>query len=322
MINFQSPVAMFSIYVTLFLGVLLAFDGIRQVLSKTESDTTARNRRMRMINRGASTDEVLNLLLAEPNHKPNQSRGLLGRLKFALRQAGLPFGVFGYSLITAAIFAAVFVASSRAVALELAVAVSAVVSFGLPLIVLMGLRSKRSTKLMNQLPDALDLMSRGLTIGHPLNVTVNSVATDMPDPIGTEFGIIQDQVSFGDDIVTAFNGFADRVDLEDARYLSVSIAIQHGTGGNLARVLQVLSKVIRDRARMRKTIHALSSEGRLSSQILTILPIAIFSSIYFSTPSYYADVMDDPLFMPIAIAVVSLVVMQGVILRRLCNFKF
>ena len=74
MINFHAPVAMFSIYVTRFLGVLLAFDGIRQVLSKTESDTTARNRRMRMINRGASTDEVLSLLLAEPNYKPEWQR--------------------------------------------------------------------------------------------------------------------------------------------------------------------------------------------------------------------------------------------------------
>jgi tight adherence protein B len=113
---------------------------------------------------------------------------------------------------------------------------------------------------------------------------VNSVATDMPDPIGTEFGISQDQVSFGDDIVTAFNGFADRVDLEDARYLSVSVAIQHGTGGNLARVLQILSKVIRDRATMRQRIRAISAEGRLSALILTILPIAIFGVITLTTP--------------------------------------
>ena len=322
MINSQSPVVMFSIYVALFLGVLLAFDGIRQALSRTESDSSALNRRMRMIKRGASTDEVLNLLLAGPNHKPSQSRGLLGRLKFALRQAGLPFGVFGYSLITVAIFVTTFLASSRAVSLELALAASAIVSFGLPLMGLIGMRRKRSTKLMNQLPDALDLMSRGLTVGHPLNVTVNSVATDMPDPIGTEFGIIQDQVSYGDDIVTAFNGFADRVDLEDARYLAVSVAIQHGTGGNLARVLQVLSKVIRDRATMRKRIHAISAEGRLSALILTILPIAIFGVITLTTPSFYGDVQDDPLFIRFAIAVVSLIVMQAVILNRLVNFKF
>lgn len=322
MISSQSPAVMFGIYAALFLGVLLAFDGMRQVFSRTESDTAARNRRMRMIKRGTSTYEVLNVLLADPNHKPNQSRGLLGRLKFALSQAGLPFGVFGYSLITAAIFVTVFVATSRAVALEFSLAASVVASFGLPWIGLAALRRKRSTKLMNQLPDALDLMSRGLTVGHPLNVTVNSVATDMPDPIGTEFGISQDQVSFGDDIVTAFNGFADRVDLEDARYLSVSVAIQHGTGGNLARVLQILSKVIRDRATMRQRIRAISAEGRLSALILTILPIAIFGVITLTTPSFYGDVQDDPLFRPFAIAVVSLIVMQGVILNRLVNFKF
>ena len=221
-----------------------------------------------------------------------------------------------------AIFASVFLVSSRALPLEFALAASAAASFGIPLIALIGLRNKRLTKLMNQLPDALDLMSRGLIVGHPLNVTVNSVATDMRDPIGTEFGIIQDQVSYGDDIVTAFNGFADRVELEDARYLAVSVAIQHGTGGNLARVLQVLSKVIRDRATMRQKIQAISAEGRLSAMILTILPIAIFGIINITTPGFYGDVQGDPLFRPFAIAVVSLIVMQAIILNRLVNFKF
>ena len=80
MISSQSPVIMFSLYVALFVGILLAFDGFRQVLSRTESTSVARNRRMRMIKRGASTDQVLNLLLADPKRKPNQRRGLLGRL--------------------------------------------------------------------------------------------------------------------------------------------------------------------------------------------------------------------------------------------------
>jgi tight adherence protein B len=175
---------------------------------------------------------------------------------------------------------------------------------------------------MKQLPDALDLMSRGLTVGHPLNVTVNSVAQDMPDPIGSEFGIIQDQVSYGEDIVTAFSDFADRVEIEDASYLAVSVGIQHGTGGNLARVLQVLSKVIRDRATMRQRIHAISAEGRLSAMILTLLPFVIFGSIQMSTPSYYGDVSTDPLFKPFAIAIIGLILAQGIILNRLVNFKF
>ena len=144
----------------------------------------------------------------------------------------------------------------------------------------------------------------------------------MADPIGSEFGIIQDQISYGDDIVTAFKDFAIRVDQEDARYLAVSIGIQHGTGGNLGRVLKILSKVIRDRATMRQRIHAISAEGRLSAVILTALPFLIFGSVHASTPSYYSDVSTDPLFMPMAATIVGLVVAQAFILNRLVNFKF
>ncbi|MGR3344285.1 MAG: type II secretion system F family protein [Paracoccaceae bacterium] len=322
MISSQSPVIMFSLYVALFVGILLAFDGLRQLLSKTESSSVARNRRMRMIKSGASTDDVLNLLLVDSKRTPIQRRGLLSRLKLVISQAGVPFGLLGFSLIVVAIFAVAFIVLSRVLAVEFALAASATASFGLPLMAVVGVRRKKFKKLMDQLPEALDRMSRGLSVGHPLNVTVNSVATDMADPIGTEFGIIQDQVSYGDDIAKAFNDFADRVDLEDARYLAVSVAIQHGTGGNLARVLQVLSKVIRDRATMRKRIIAISSEGRLSAMILTILPIAIFGIITYTTPSFYGDVQGDPLFRRFAIAVVSLIVMQAIILHRLVNFKF
>jgi tight adherence protein B len=134
-------------------------------------------------------------------------------------------------------------------------------------------------KLVAQLPDALDLMARGLKVGHPLNVTVASVATEMSDPIGSEFGLLVDQVSFGTEIADAFADLADRTDLEDTRSLAVSVGIQHGTGGNLARVLNVLAKVIRDRATMRRKITAISAEGRLSAFILSVLPFGIFGSI-------------------------------------------
>ena len=165
-------------------------------------------------------------------------------------------------------------------------------------------------------------MARGLKVGHPVAVTVGNVATDLPDPIGSEFGIIQDQINYGDDVATAFQDFAKRVGTEDANYLAVSIGIQHGTGGNLARVLSILSQVIRDRQTMQKKIKAISAEGRLSSLILTVLPVFIYFSIEMSTPSFYGDVRNDPLFPYFASAIVGLTIAQGLILKRLVKFKF
>lgn len=177
------------------------------------------------------------------------------------------------------------------------------------------------TAMTHQLPDALDLMARGLIVGHPLNTTIASVATDMQDPIGTEFGVMVDQISYGDDLVDSFVDFADRTDLEDVQYLAISVAIQAGTGGNLAQVLSTLAKVIRDRITMRKRIQAISSEGRLTSNFLSLLPVAILTFTMVTTPDYYGGVSGDPLFRPIAITVVVLMVVNYFAMRRLVNFK-
>ncbi|MGO4914754.1 type II secretion system F family protein [Pseudogemmobacter sp. W21_MBD1_M6] len=319
----QSAELRFLIYVAVFIGVLLAFDGLRQFLSRTEDRDQALNRRMRMRKKGVVTEQSLNVFLDK-----REGQGTGGVMAYAtsfpaqMRQAGLHISarwfILGFGLLGAVLFVGLCVRFPVPVAAL--VAVSAAI--GGPVLVIGNRRRARMAKLTAQLPDALDLMARGLQVGHPLSVTVASVASDMPDPIGSEFGIIQDQVSYGDDIVTAFNDFAERVDIEDARYLAVSVGIQHGTGGNMARILKVLSKVIRDRAVMHKKIHAISSEGRLSAVILTCMPLIIFATITITSPGFYGDVKSDPLFMPIMASIISLIVLQGFILIRMVNFKF
>ena len=191
----------------------------------------------------------------------------------------------------------------------------------LPLLVLKALGQKRRKALIAQLPDALDLMSRGLKAGHPLNTSIATVAETMPDPIGSEFGIIVDQVSVGDDIVTAVRKLAQRTPSEDFQYLAASISIQHGTGGNLGQVLSTLAQVIRGRAMMRRKIKAMSAEGRISAVILSGLPFAIFGLNMIITPEYYGGVMDYPLFIPLAIAAVTLIILNALILFKLVNFR-
>lgn len=318
--NMNSTEVLLIIYVLVFIGILLAFDGARQLLSRTENNSEARNRRIRMMKNGATSDEVLSKLFYA--HKTRRGFILIPDVSKSLRQAGLPVSPPLFYILSVLLGGFVFVAVQVYLPAVFALPAALISAIGIPLMVLQSFRQKRMTKLVSQLPDALDLMARGLKVGHPLNVTVASVANDMPDPIGTEFGLIQDQVSYGDDIVSAFRDFADRVDLEDARYLSVSVGIQHGTGGNLSRVLTVLAKVIRDRATMRKKIKAISSEGRLSALILSILPFGIFGSIHLTTPEFYGDVRSDPLFLPFAITIISLVVIQALILRKLVTFKF
>ncbi|MGV8952403.1 MAG: type II secretion system F family protein [Cypionkella sp.] len=178
-----------------------------------------------------------------------------------------------------------------------------------------------TTKFVQQLPDALDLMMRGLRVGHPVSVTIANVGKTMADPIGAEFRSLADQISHGDYLTDAFNDLADRIQQEDVDYLAVSINIQHGTGGNLAEMLGTLAKVIRDRIMMRRRIRAISSEGRLSALLLSCLPLLIFAATKLTAPNYYGDVADSPLLKPALAAIAVLVVSNYLALRKLVTFN-
>lgn len=313
----ETPGLMYAIYVSVFLGALLAFEGLRALFSTKEDIHEARNRRMRMIAKGSTTEEVLKLLL---KNKPSGS--ILDKVSRSLSQSGLPIRMRGLFAMMVLGGVVVYFAAQRYVETPQAVMLAFMIATLVPTMVISGARRRRLEKLTKQLPDALDVIARGLKVGHPLNVTIGNVAKEMPDPIGTEFGIVQDQVSYGDNIVDAFSDMAERLDLEDIRYLAVTVGIQHGTGGNLARVLQVLSQIIRDRAAMRKKIHAISAEGRISAFILSVLPFMIYGMINMTTPSFYADVSNDPVFYPIMGLILGLVLTQAFILFKMVNFKF
>lgn len=308
------------IYIAIFLGALLAYEGIRQILSREEDRAQAKNRRMRARQKGKRKPDVEHALMAT-NAAPGNTRPA-ARFARMLRQAGLALSPRRFVMGQIAIGLLAGLALLQVLPGPMAIAGAVVAGAGLPLGVVAMLRAQRLERLTAQLPDALDLMARGLSVGHPLSVTIGNVAADMSDPIGSEFGYIQDQVAYGDDITEAFAAFSDRVGTEDARYAAVSVGIQHGTGGNLAHILHVLSKVIRDRATMRKKIRAISAEGRLSAFILSILPFGIFGIINITAPNFYADVWHEPLFKFFAVAVLTLVALQVVILFRMVNFKF
>ena len=310
------------VYVAIFLGVLLAYEGVRQLIFRDETRSEARNRRMQLVQRGASTEEVLQLMRDPAMLRSGAKGGPILRLRRLVLHAGLTIGVTWVILGIVLLAALGFVAASIFLAHPMAPLFGLGFGVLLPLALLSVMKERRSKKLTAQLPDTLDLMARALKVGHPISVTVGTVAEDLPDPIGSEFGIIQDQISYGDDVATAFRDFAERVGTEDAEYLAVSIGIQHGTGGNLARILDVLAKVIRDRHTMRKRIMAISAEGRLSGLILSVLPVLIYLSVELTTPSYYGDVRSDPLYPFFFWTIISMMVAQAFILFRLVKFKF
>lgn len=319
---FEQVDLQFVIYLAAFLGALLVLEGVRQLFSKRLGARDAKSRRMQLIAKGATTEQILKIL------KPSIKRSFVERLPFVgdlptvLRQAGIAMAAGAFLVTCFAAAVAIFVVGAQFMNPLNAAALGFVVGLILPILQVRLKRNERLNSLVKQLPDALDLMARGLKVGHPLNTSLTSVANEMPDPVGSEFGIVVDQVSFGDELSEAFRDFADRIDQEDVHYMSTAIAIQHGTGGDLSRVLNVLSRTIRDRLNMRKKIKALSAEGRLTAAFLSFIPVLIFIAMQILTPSYYGSIANEPEAIPLGIAIITLTVLNALAMRKLVNFRF
>ena len=138
------------------------------------------------------------------------------------------------------------------------------------------LRGRRQKKFGAQFPDALDIIVRSLRAGHPVPIAITMVAREMPDPIGSEFGIVADEITYGADLETAMRNLYFRIGQDDLPLFVTAVAIQGSTGGNLGEILENLSGVIRQRFKMRRKIRALAAEGRASAMILSALPIVMF----------------------------------------------
>ncbi|RWK59524.1 type II secretion system F family protein [Mesorhizobium sp.] len=196
------------------------------------------------------------------------------------------------------------------------------VGFALPLLVLRRARKKRILKFAAQLPDALDMIVRSLRAGHPTTVAIGLVAREMPDPLGTEFGIVSDEITFGLSIEQAVRKLSQRVGFEGLHLLSVSLSIQAKTGGNLTEILSNLSSVLREREKLRMKIRALSAEGRLSAWIISLFPLVMFSLLMVIAPSYYGDIWSNPLVMPAFLIFGLWALLGDFIMYRMVNFDF
>jgi tight adherence protein B len=191
----------------------------------------------------------------------------------------------------------------------------------LPLLVLRVLRSRRQKAFGAQFPDALDMIVRSLRAGHPVPIAVSMVAREMRDPIGSEFGIVADEITYGADLESGLRSLYFRVGQDDLPLFVTAVAIQGTTGGNLGEILQNLSAVIRARFKMRRKIRALAAEARASALILSSLPIVIFAVIQISTPEFYAAVWDEDITKKTLAMAGAWMMVGNFIMYRLVNFR-
>jgi tight adherence protein B len=287
----------YIIYLLVGLSVALLFEGVYLLFFTRSSYRKNINRRLRISSETVDQQSVLLQLRRE--------RGLTGSGDYKLPllnfnqlmlQSGLTIGWAKFSL-GAVLFAAAVLGGMLAFHWQLKYALSAALLGGLlmPWLLLKFMRRRRLGKFGAQFPDAIDIIVRSLRAGHPVPVALSTVSRELPDPVGSEFGIVSDEITYGADLETAIRDLFFRVGSEDLPLFVTAVAIQSSTGGNLAEILENLSSVIRDRFKMRRKIKALAAEGRASALILSSLPIGIFLAIQILTPNYYTAVWHENL---------------------------
>jgi len=196
-----------------------------------------------------------------------------------------------------------------------------VVGAFLPLMFLQFKANRTRKKMQDQFPTALDVFVRGLRAGHPIAAALDLLTVEMPDPIGSQFGVVVDEVTYGAELRDALQAMADRWALDDMRMFVVSLSVQSETGGNLAEILDNLSTVIRERHSMYLKVRALSSEGRMTAIMLTVLPVFAFAMLFLMNPSFYLDVADDPAFMPSFLGLILMYVIGFITIRKMVDLK-
>ena len=324
------------VLVCTFAAVVLAAEVLIQWYVSKRSQGKAINLRLQMIGSGRSTAEAISLLRrtasSVPVGLPDNLDRLARKFERMLMQAQVtvstarlmlgilvaPIAIFFLMLLLMSAWWGVGISSGRI----LISAVFAIVTGAvLPLMYLNAKATRTRKKMQEQFPVALDVFVRGLRAGHPIAAALDLLTVEMSDPIGSQFGLVVDEVTYGAELRDALQNMAERWDLDDMRMFVVSLSVQNETGGNLAEILENLSRVIRERQSMMLKVRALSSEGRMTAVILTGLPVLTFVVLFLINPMFFLDVANDPWFIPGFAFLIILYTIGFVWIRKMIDLK-
>lgn len=313
------------IYGLIFVAVLVLVEGIYlTVFGKSISLNSKVNRRLDMLEKGQGREEVLEQLRKEMSqHLKSRSIPIYSILAEKAQQANIAFSPMQLMLVMFLLAAVAFMGMTigTSAGLPIRIGVSLVMGIGAVFIWMNGKAKKRMSMIEEQLPDAVELMVRSLRVGHPFASALNIVAKEVPDPLGSEMGMIADESAYGRDVGEALKAMAERLDMQDMRFLAVAVTIQQTSGGNLAEILDGLAKVIRSRFKLFRRVNAITAEAKWSGKFLSGFPLLALIGINVAQPNYYDNVMDTPVFIPACLVVAGFLAANLFVMKMLVNIK-
>ncbi|MCW5696038.1 MAG: type II secretion system F family protein [Bauldia sp.] len=314
------------------LTVALFYGRIRGVSQAEKRQAAIADRSAAVVNRAKGVDQAARRRKAvqdslrdlEAREKARALRHSSPPLELRLEQAGLDWSRQTFFLVGAMVGLVVAIVGYLILGLPIyAIAAFGVAgALGFPFWLVNWLRKRRMKLFLNEFPAAVDIIVRGVKAGLPLNDCLRIIANEAKEPVRTEFRLIHERQTLGQSVTDAVTKLPERVPVPEANFFAIVVAIQQKAGGNLSEVLGNLSKVLRERAKMRGKIRAMSMEAKASAWIIGSLPIVVMVLVYLTSPEYIMRLFTEPVGHIILGASAIWMGIGVYVMRRMINFDF
>ena len=255
----------------------------------------------------------------EQRHKKSKSVPLAARIS----QAGLMWSKRQFFLISAGIAVGMFLLGILTGAgLLVGAALAFTGAFGIPRWLLSYLKKRREAKFLNSFPDAIDIIVRGAKTGLPLLDCLKIISLEAQEPVRSEFRTIVESQAVGLPIGEACGKLYERMPLAEANFFGIVVTVQQRAGGNISEALGNLSRVLRDRKKMKAKIKAMAQEAKASATIIGVLPIAVMTLVYLTSPDYISLLWTEPLGRVMLGASACWMSMGVWVMKKMINFDF
>lgn len=309
----------YILYAAVFITVILIIEGIWFLFRSRLSGDSLVNKRLKLINKTGQAD--IGLTLLRDQRERRLGNRAIAKLDSLIWASNLKINPYGLIILTVTLVVCLFLVLT-VLGVEGRQRTIISMFFGTLPFGFVAMRARKRRKLFtSQLIPAVDLVSRGLQAGHPAAVALEIVSTEMPDPIGTEFGLAIDEINYGLDRTVALRNLGERFPSPDMQFFNAALEVQRETGGNLVEVLNNLTKMMRDRRALGLKVKSMSAEGRVTGWIVGLLPLIIVLVINLMMPSYYADHADNPTFWRIMAFPLTTYIIGVIWMKKLVSIK-
>lgn len=287
---------------------------IRAMLQKAEEASPERSSSVEYI-RPAEVDDFLAKLL--------RRFSFMDRLDLILEQAGKNWTaskLIGISCVTG-LLGGLLGFKLRIVSLPVSICLFGGLGAALPLFLVLRKRAKAISAFEEQFPEALDFLSRSMRAGHGFSVALEMLSTDSPEPLGSAFRRVSNDMQLGSSLDVAFGKLVLLVPLVDVRFFVSSVLLQQETGGNLGEILSKLASIIRDRFRLKGQVKAAAAHGKITGLVLVLMPVAVVAFMTISSPAYLRQLVNDPVGRLMIYGAVGGQAVGYLVIQKIVNIK-